>query len=731
MAFANLTAQGRGTAAEFQSILEKRGAKLPALQSSPNEKPASASTVIQGGSSRELIQELRRENEEIKRLKAQLQQSGNEIVPRQQAAPAVKEEAYSDKKAEIDGETLPALNILGIFAAAALGGYVTLQKKDADLAQAAYEETLRAEQGVVTGLRADVTNIQNLLNEEKSLVEKMKRESATATAEYSRQLSLEKAAKEAVEQERRLVEQSLSSEQRLAEALRNEAEKTSELLEAEKAAKFAADAEAQELKSQLDQVQQALAEEKLQVQKWIDETKQANERLTKAQDINSALENSNAALEEDIQARQARIEELNAAAEALQQQIMSADAVNESQNLLIERIGKDTLSMKEAMSVMRAQAAERALAAQAAAEEAIKEREQYESEAMKFRDQIAQQQSTINSLEAEIASAKEEIKRANEELQQTKEDLVNAQKTMQSMEENIQCLTDKLVAAESSLGEEKEASSMMRADNVNLRAELASLQSDLSKISSDLASEREEKDQILNAMESLKEDYNLMSERVEAEQNTVAALRKEAAELKRTISDLETKNKTLGSNMIQVEEQSRGKLADVERRLAEAEKNAITAQSSKQDAVAAIDKLENVIRMLQEDMQESQEFAMSAQKELEAERLARSDAEASLDAMQRELQSIASMEEQAREDVQSQLVELRNEYEAAMSKLQELQMAKTKPKAKRVSAPKKELTEEEKEAKKRAAVEKRKATIARKKAEAAAQAKEESIKASE
>ena len=731
MAFANLTAQGRGTAAEFQSILEKRGAKLPALQSSPNEKPASGSTVIQSGSSRELIQELRRENEEIKRLKAQLQQSGNEIVPRQQAAPAVKEEAYSDKKAEIDGETLPALNILGIFAAAALGGYVTVQKKDADLAQAAYEETLRAEQGVVTGLRADVTNIQNLLNEEKSLVEKMKRESATATAEYSRQLSLEKAAKEAVEQERRLVEQSLSSEQRLAEALRNEAEKTSELLEAEKAAKFAADAEARELKSQLDQVQQALAEEKLQVQKWIDETKQANERLTKAQDINSALENSNAALEEDIQARQARIEELNAAAEALQQQIMSADAVNESQNLLIERIGKDTLSMKEAMSVMRAQAAERALAAQAAAEEAIKKREQYESEAMKFRDQIAQQQSTINSLEAEIASAKEEIKRANEELQQTKEDLVNAQKTMQSMEENIQCLTDKLVAAESSLGEEKEASSMMRADNVNLRAELASLQSDLSKISSDLASEREEKDQILNAMESLKEDYNLMSERVEAEQNTVAALRKEAAELKRTISDLETKNKTLGSNMIQVEEQSRGKLADVERRLAEAEKNAITAQSSKQDAVAAIDKLENVIRMLQEDMQESQEFAMSAQKELEAERLARSDAEASLDAMQRELRSIATMEEQAREDVQSQLVELRNEYEAAMSKLQELQMAKTKPKAKRVSAPKKELTEEEKEAKKRAAVEKRKATIARKKAEAAAQAKEESIKASE
>ena len=92
--------------------------------------------------------------------------------------------------------------------------------------------------------------------------------------------------------------------------------------------------------------------------------------------------------------------------------------------------------------------------------------------------------------------------------------------------------------------------------------------------------------------------------------------------------------------------------------------------------------------------------------------------------MQKELQSIADAEEKARHDVQSQLVELRIEYEAAMSKLKELQTAKPR-RSVATRAPKKELTEEEKEAKKRAAVEKRKATIARKKAEAEAAAKKE------
>ena len=68
---ANLAAQGRGTAAELQSLLEQRGAKLPALTSSPNERKVDIEA--KSGSSRELIRELRRQNQEIQDLKAELQ----------------------------------------------------------------------------------------------------------------------------------------------------------------------------------------------------------------------------------------------------------------------------------------------------------------------------------------------------------------------------------------------------------------------------------------------------------------------------------------------------------------------------------------------------------------------------------------------------------------------------------------------------------------------------------
>lgn len=50
------------------------------------------------------------------------------------------------------------------------------------------------------------------------------------------------------------MERSLAAEQKLTEALRKEAAATAEALEAEKAAKFAADAEAKELQRLLEEV---------------------------------------------------------------------------------------------------------------------------------------------------------------------------------------------------------------------------------------------------------------------------------------------------------------------------------------------------------------------------------------------------------------------------------------------------------------------------------------------
>ena len=698
----NLTAQGRGTAAEMQSILEQRGAKLPQLTSSPNERKVNIEA--KSGSSRELIQELRRQNQEIKELKAELQgvdpktrsSATASVAPVLPAAPAPVLSREDGGRGESSSSTLPVLNVLGIFAAACLGGYVTLQKKDAEEAQAAYEGKIEAEKGIVKGLQDDLGSIKSLLDEEKELVEKIKRESATASSEYARQLSLEKSSKEAVEREKRLVEQSLSSEQRLAEALRLEAEKTSELLDAEKAAKFAADAEASQLKTQLADVQEALAEEKRQVQKWQSDTDEANKRLSEARKENEALERENDELEEDLEGRARRIAELQAAAAALQDQIANATAVNASQSELIERIGKDALTMSEAMSVMRSQAAERALAAAAERQLASEEREKFEAEAMANRAQISEQQEKIRSLEDEIDASKAEIQRANTELAATKQELAKAQESMLSMQKEINSLNDKIASATSALETEK-------GDNANLRSELAALQSELSSINSSYEAERAEKQQLLDAIDQLKEEYNSMSERVESGEDTVQKLRKEAVELKKTIADLETKNRTLGSNLIQVEEQSRAKLKDVELRLEAAEKSSGGALASRDDAYMAIDKLESVIKVLQDDMADSSAMALQASAELENERFLRNQAEEELVGLREELASITAAEAAAREEVIEEVANLKAEYEGAMEKLKELSAARAATPKKRAAKPKVELTEEEKAEKKRIA----------------------------
>lgn len=213
---------------------------------------------------------------------------------------------------------------------------------------------------------------------------------------------------------------------------------------------------------------------------------------------------------------------------------------------------------------------------------------------------------------------------------------------------------------------------------MTLRSDLASLQSEISQLSSNMAREKAQKEQLLEAIETLKTEYGTMSERVEAEQNTVVSLRKESAELKKVIGDLQTKNRTLGTNIIQLEDQYKQKLATVQQQLEAAENAATREGTEKEDAIAAIDKLENVIQMLQEDMQESQEMALSARSALESERAARLQAESSAQAFRDELEQIAAAEENARGEVQSQLSELRSEYEAAMEKLTELQNAKPK-----------------------------------------------------
>lgn len=486
----SLTSEGQSTAAEFQTILAARGTALPSLTSSPNEKKTE---VVNPSSSKELIQELRRENKEIERLRAELESASKMDGVSKSIVPAETGNGnFEVGIEESSGGIVPALNVLGILAASVLGGYVTLQNKDAEQKETEFEGRLASEKTVVSALKGELAVIQNMVNEGKALAEKLKKEASVAAAEAARQLSLEQAAREAVEQERRLTEQSLIAEQRLADAMRREAESTKELLEAEKAAKFAADAEARELNTQLEQIRSALDKEKEQARQWMEETERANKRLSDAQNTNKDLLNANEDLNEDLEERQARIEELTAAAQALEVQLSSANEANEQQSRLVERLGKESLNMKEAMNLMKTQAAERALIAQKNAEEAEKQRLEAESEAANLQASVTKEREKMEILERQIQEARDEISRSQNESRMLKEQLADTQDKVAMLEEDLASLAAKAASAEKALEEERKVTSEARADNVTLRSDLASLQSEISQMSSNMSREKAE-----------------------------------------------------------------------------------------------------------------------------------------------------------------------------------------------------------------------------------------------
>lgn len=493
----SLASKTQGTAQELQSILAARGTSLPTLKSSPNVIPSKKPEV--SSSNTELIQEIRRENKEIERLKAELaSKEPIPVAPRASSSATVVEKASSG--VEEEGQALPLLNIFGIVAASVLGGYVTLQKKDAKQAQSTYELTMARDMAKISDLNTELQSMQETINKEKSLYEKLKRESSVAAAEAARQLTLERAATEAVEREKKLLEKSLEAEQRLAETMRKEARATNELLEAEKAAKFAADAEVNELENQLSQIRTALETEKSAVQKWMKEAEQTNKRLSDAQNANSSLVDENAALNETIQERQSRIDELNAAAAELESQLMNADKVNAQQQDLIKRIGKESLSMRDAMKVMRAQAAERALAAQRAADAASKDREEAIAEVKSLKADLGQERDMLARVEQELSEAKAEILRATNEANATKEELTKVRQQVNTLENQVESLKKRAEEAEKALQTEKGASESARAEIANLQSSLDALESDMANVANELSLEKEESELIVDRL---------------------------------------------------------------------------------------------------------------------------------------------------------------------------------------------------------------------------------------
>ena len=169
----------------------------------PSAAPAGPA---QGG---ELLQELKRESREVQRLRQELESTQRQLTQRAAApppqaatsapAPPTPAEAPGAVEDEEEGgSAFAALNLVGILAAGGLGGYLTIQRKQAAEAESSLQQQLSSEAQVVEGLRGQVGSVREALATEQALAVKLRGEAAAASTAAQRQLELERDAKEAV-----------------------------------------------------------------------------------------------------------------------------------------------------------------------------------------------------------------------------------------------------------------------------------------------------------------------------------------------------------------------------------------------------------------------------------------------------------------------------------------------------------------------------------------------------
>ncbi|GAB4814430.1 hypothetical protein N2152v2_001476 [Parachlorella kessleri] len=666
--------------AEQEAKQARQQAELEAKQAQQEAKQALQQAELETKQAQqEIKQAQQRADLEVRQAQQQQQQ---------QAAPAAP--APTESIAPQEGTSgFSLLNVVGIIAAGGLAGYFTLFKKQKQEEETTFQTQLQAERSEVSGLKGQVEAAKEALQREQELVEKIKKEAAAATANAQRQLELERESREAVVKEKSLVERALAAEQQLVDAVKKEAAATDEALQAERAAKYTADAEAAELQRMLDEVHASLDKERQFTQRLGEEATRTKAQLQGAMQSSATLAAQSAALEGQLGEERERIEELQSAAADLEHQLAEANQQAEPQKVAFERVGKETMSLREALRLMKQQAAEMAVKAQQQAEEAAWQRAEADSRFGAVHEELQQERDRIAQIESELGAARQDLADRNGRVQQLEQELTAATSTVNQLRGEVQGLSAKVEETSRALAGERQASQAARAEAVSLRSELSAVQSDLSQVSNQLMQERSASEEMRDALSNIKQEYHRMEDRLEQEQNTVLNLRRESGEVRKMMNELETRNRLLTTNLQQSETSYQAKLQAAENRLNQAGQELQTEREAREDAAAAVAKLESVISVVRNEMMEAQEAANKVRMDFNAERSARLDAEvrmdfnaersARLDAeeavarLRQELNGIAQAEQAARRAAEASVAQLQQEFEVARAKVEALQ----------------------------------------------------------
>ncbi|KFM23723.1 hypothetical protein F751_0937 [Auxenochlorella protothecoides] len=440
-----LTQQSRDTASELEGIIRARSGSEFRLTreapSSPQRQKRRPSTAIEA---QVLRSELEQRSEEIQTLKEQLRAEAMRPAPSVSAPkpePMIvrQEEPQKDMLGSAPAASLAVaatsgfsvLNVLGVFAAGAVGGALVLQRKSASQAEASYRAKLKATQGTVDGLRTKVHETQQSLSREQDLAQRLKRESATAASAAQRQvravpggwvpvglgrsvwerretvtlpIEIGKESSERLEKEKAALERAIQAEQRRNEAATREAAAVSEALEAEKAARFTADAEAKELQRILSERNATLEREKSLVARLGKESETLKAELEASRKAADQLQERASGLDDALSQRDADLSDLEAARAALESQLRDAHEAAERQEEAYEKLDEDRLSLSEAMTLLRQQTEDMARRAAEEAREAGRRLAETEEDLRAAQSQLGDERSRIQALAAELES---------------------------------------------------------------------------------------------------------------------------------------------------------------------------------------------------------------------------------------------------------------------------------------------------------------------------------------
>ncbi|MEW5313327.1 MAG: hypothetical protein WDW38_004904 [Sanguina aurantia] len=421
-------------------------------------------------------------------------------------------------------------NGLGIFIGGGLGGYVFLQRKGNELrtfhafvfvwecereapsgrctahqtatdwaaqqeAQSVLATQVSKEQGVVLQLKEEAAREQALvaqlkqqsglvkaaLVKEQQLVVDVRAEMQSAVDGRTRMLDLERKEKEANKREAELANTALATERKLVKATKEETAAATELMQAERAAKFVAEAEATAIAAQLASTEELMRQERAVARQVGVDALAALAAVRSTEEALGSAIVTGERLRGELQTEGARAGSAETSAAQLQREVAEAgETIREQQEVLV-KVGSEALSMRKAMKSLKQQALE------------ISVRSQRE------------------------ADAATEVRRTVED-------------SLKAISVELQ-----LATASQALAAEQAGTAALRGDVASLQGDLNTSTSDLTAAVAELAAERGTRVEMMESFQELKTNYFAASESLELEQNDTMRLKREALDLNRQI----------------------------------------------------------------------------------------------------------------------------------------------------------------------------------------------------